>query len=651
MVIEPRSSDRHTMRGGEAGCQSRLTAWRPPPLRARARSPPPTMPSHHHGRPLALVVVLGAILLSGVAAYGPAFYAGARAAGGNQCSSQTGHFTFSKDPRSRSSALDVVAEECFDDEDYHPFPTQSYKVRSGWLRELSGLARSGIHNDVFWGHNDGKVNDIFAIRLGTDESIPEYAHRHQPGEVIVRAHLPSKIERQTDWEDIDNGLCPDDSGRSCLWIADTGDNSKRRNRQRIHVVVEPDVDMRHSNAGSGDFYDVHVCAKDFWTFQFEFEYADGETGVWTKGGSFDVEAMVVAPQGNKVWLFEKKQHWEKDVYKWPRIFESDDVAEALRQAGDSRDHARDGAKVIRIKMRQITTLPRACEKAPEAWEWLARQENAHFGRQIIESEAIATNIYKYKKMHQYGHRQGLIDMFMNGTDCSAFPPIFWMITGANLHPSGKRLAVQTYSGAFEYVFSEPLAFEELKHIKPRQLGLPRFDQIESIVYSHDGKSLFAIPESRGKKGWQDVEQITCKPKPKVSRPNETYAGTGVVSEDQGEDDVIAIRSVGQAPSNRTENVTTVDGIVPLEMWGHPEEKEKEREEEAGAHTATGAGVHFETEGDMDGIPQDWWPYLRGLGYSVGKKSKGAEEKKARAEESLSSWLSHQPSEAPESQHN
>merc|ERR1719247_1138057 len=441
---------------------------------SKSSSPSSTGPSHHHGRPLALVVVLGAILLSGVAAYGPAFYAGARAAGGNQCSSQTGHFTFSKDPRSRSSALDVVAEECFDDEDYHPFPTQSYKVRSGWLRELSGLARSGIHNDVFWGHNDGKVNDIFAIRLGTDESIPEYAHRHQPGEVIVRAHLPSKIERQTDWEDIDNGLCPDDSGRSCLWIADTGDNSKRRNRQRIHVVVEPDV------------------------------------------------------------------------------------AEALRQAGDSRDHARDGAKVIRIKMRQITTLPRACEKAPEAWEWLARQENAHFGRQIIESEAIATNIYKYKKMHQYGHRQGLIDMFMNGTDCSAFPPIFWMITGANLHPSGKRLAVQTYSGAFEDVFSEPLAFEELKHIKPRQLGLPRFDQIESIVYSHDGKSLFAIPESRGKKGWQDVEQITCKPKPKVSRPNETYAGTGVVSEDQGEDDVIAIRSVGQAPSNRTENVTTVD---------------------------------------------------------------------------------------------
>ena len=126
--------------------------------------------------------------------------------------------------------------------------------------------------------------------------------------------------------------------------------------------------------------------------------------------------------------------------------------------------------------------------------------------------------------------------------------------------------------------------------------------------------------------------------------------TGVVSEEQGEDDVIAIRSVGQAPSNRTENVTTVDGIVPLEMWGHPEKKEeeKEREEEAGAHTATGAGVHFETEEDLDGIPQDWWPYLRGLGYSVGKKSKGSEEKKARAEESLSSWLSHQPSEAPES---
>ena len=234
--------------------------------------------------------------------------------------------------------------------------------------------------------------------MGTDASLPQWEHSHSPGDLIVRAHLPSQVERQTDWEDIDGGLCPDKSGRSCLWIADTGDNSKRRNRQRVHVVVEPDVDLRHHKAGSGEFYDVHVCDKDHWTFQFEFEYADSETGAWVEGGSFDVEAMAVAPEGNKVWMFEKKQHWEKKVHEWPRVFESDDIEKALQEAVlKKKDN-----NFIKIKMKQITTFPRPCEMAPEAWKWLSQKENSMFGRKIIEDEKIATTVYKYKKLHECG---------------------------------------------------------------------------------------------------------------------------------------------------------------------------------------------------------------------------------------------------------
>jgi hypothetical protein len=157
-------------------------------------------------------------------------------------------------------------------------------------------------------------------------------------------------------------------------------------------------------------------------------------------------------------------------------------------------------------------------------------------------EKIATNVYKYKKMHEFGHREGLVDMFTNGTDCTQFPPIFWMITGANLHPSGKRLAIQTYSGAFEYVFSSPLNFEELATLKPRQLGLPRFDQVESIVYGHDGKSLFAIPEALGRKGWQKVEQILCKKKDKVDDEEEEEEDN-TVADDRNSNSAIAIRSL------------------------------------------------------------------------------------------------------------
>ena len=144
------------------------------------------------------------------------------------------------------------------------------------------------------------------------------------------------------------------------------------------MVVEPDLDLEHHYAGSDKFYDIHVCDEDAWTFQFEFEYEEDDE--WIEGGSFDIEAMAVAPEGNKVWMFEKKQHWEKKVWGWPRVFESESITEALRSAGKDR--------FIQIKVREITKIPRPCEVAPEAWEWLAKPENLFFGRSIIESKSL-----------------------------------------------------------------------------------------------------------------------------------------------------------------------------------------------------------------------------------------------------------------------
>lgn len=201
---------------------------------------------------------------------------------------------------------------------------------------------------------------------------------------------------------------------------------------------------------------------------------------------------------------------------------------------------------------------------------------------ISIDEKIATSVYKYKKMHEYGHREGLKEMFMNGTDCTAFPPIFWMITGANLHPKvsqhhlqlflwrlytyrsifkGTRLAIQTYSGAFEYTFSSPMNFSELAFLKPRQLGLPRFDQMESIVYSHDGKSLFAIPEALSRKGWQKVQHIRCvkvenAPKLDVIEIDVPKIENATSDDDQ---EAIAIRSLEEEPLNQPEpNSSTID---------------------------------------------------------------------------------------------
>ena len=55
-------------------------------------------------------------------------------AGQCKISMQPHNFVFSKHGESNAS----VAGECFGDEDYHPFSTEPYKLRSGWVREMSG---------------------------------------------------------------------------------------------------------------------------------------------------------------------------------------------------------------------------------------------------------------------------------------------------------------------------------------------------------------------------------------------------------------------------------------------------------------------------------------------------------------------------------
>ena len=100
------------------------------------------------------------------------------------------------------------------------------------LREASGLAVSRQHPGIIWSHNDsGGEARFFAI---------------DSAGVVVATFDVAGIEAQ-DWESMDIGPCPTDPVVTCLFLADTGDNVRRRDILTIHVVPEPDPRLREGS--------------------------------------------------------------------------------------------------------------------------------------------------------------------------------------------------------------------------------------------------------------------------------------------------------------------------------------------------------------------------------------------------------------------
>ena len=99
------------------------------------------------------------------------------------------------------------------------------------LAELSGLAASTRHEGVLWAHNDsGNSFRLFALDMS--------------GKVLATVTLTGlepKDRARMDLEDIALGPCASGETRSCLYLADIGDNFERREQVRIFRLPEPEV--------------------------------------------------------------------------------------------------------------------------------------------------------------------------------------------------------------------------------------------------------------------------------------------------------------------------------------------------------------------------------------------------------------------------
>ena len=88
-----------------------------------------------------------------------------------------------------------------------------------------------------------------------------------------------------------------------------------------------------------------------------------------------------------------------------------------------------------------------------------------------------------------------------------------MITGADLHPSGSRIAVRCYTGTWEFRFPEGQGFEHLGELTPTYVALGPLEepQGEAVAYGAAGLDLYTASEDPNFIGSQPVHRYACLP--------------------------------------------------------------------------------------------------------------------------------------------
>jgi hypothetical protein len=167
-----------------------------------------------------------------------------------------------------------------------PVTVDTVAVLDPVLYESSGLAVSRAHAGVVWTHNDsGDRPRVYA--LGPDGRLA--------------AIFDVAGAEAIDWEDADLGRCPDDGARWCLFLADTGDNARRREVLTVYVVPEPDPadstgrtePARALRYTYGDaFHDCEALAVG----------PDGDLVVVSKGRGPDIRLFHLGPEAVRAGL-------------------------------------------------------------------------------------------------------------------------------------------------------------------------------------------------------------------------------------------------------------------------------------------------------------------------------------------------------------
>lgn len=179
-------------------------------------------------------------------------------------------------------------------------PEQVGVINNAALGEISGLTPSRTGRGLWWVHNDsGDRARLYVI--------------NSRGRLLGRFTVEGA--RHRDWEDLASG--PGRDGKPALYIADFGDNGRRRDDLTLYRVKEPDL--------SKGVKDGATQAAE----AFPFEYPDGR---------HDAEALLVDPKTGRPYVVTKSFQPPCGVYRFPLPLRPDEkvTLEKVSGAGAER---------------------------------------------------------------------------------------------------------------------------------------------------------------------------------------------------------------------------------------------------------------------------------------------------------------------------
>jgi hypothetical protein len=143
------------------------------------------------------------------------------------------------------------------------------RVETEDIREDSGLAASWRNPGVFWTHNDGARENVFALS--------------SEGKLLAEFKITKSV---SDTEDLAVGPGPDPA-KSYLYIGDIGSNDADRDEVEIFRIPEPPVELAGTTGTTG-FEDIEV---------FHLKYPTGK---------FDAEALLLDPVARELFIVTKE---------------------------------------------------------------------------------------------------------------------------------------------------------------------------------------------------------------------------------------------------------------------------------------------------------------------------------------------------------
>jgi len=182
--------------------------------------------------------------------------------------------------------------------DFRPVEGDKSILQSSAIHEASGMAASSRDNGLLWVINDsGSKPELHLMETGGS----------------YRGKVAVANARNVDWEDLASFVM---DGSAWLLVADTGDNTSKRETCTIYIVREPDAPA----AGKS----LDGTTRIAWEIRFRYE-----------DGPRDCEAVAVDAAAGKILLLSKRTE-PPAVYELPLKPNDGKPVQVARKIGETR---------------------------------------------------------------------------------------------------------------------------------------------------------------------------------------------------------------------------------------------------------------------------------------------------------------------------